>query len=150
MVFAYVIGDGMDLVDLLSSVGSYDMISYWSENPYRSAFGEMPLIIYESNQYLETLYSVSVHDVDGDVDFDGDVDIDDYNGFVASFGQKGIGLAADFDGDYDVDLDDFAVLRANYTGPGGSPLASPTPEPTSMCLLGLCCMAMIRKRRGKS
>ena len=148
MVFAYVIGDGMDAVDDLAGYPP-NPLGVGIEN-YGSPFEDLPLIPDGGSLYFEWLSSVSVVGVDGDVDFDGDVDADDYAGFVASFGQKGLGLAADFDGDYDVDLADFAVLRANYTGPVTSPLPVPTPEPTSICLLGLCGMAMIRKRRGKS
>ena len=146
-VFAYVIGDGMGTVDILANplTSPYEIVIDNGAPP----LGDLPLVFYDGGYYLETLFEVSVHDVDGDADFDGDVDDDDYNEFMAEFGYSGLGLAADFDGDYDVDLDDLAVLRANYAG-GVSPLPAPAPEPGSMCLLGLCGMALIRKRRGRS
>ena len=163
-VFAYVIGDGMEVVDLLSAglgnpygVSDYNLQGYWPDPGadiyWDSALGAIPIISYQGGLYFEMINSVSVVGVAGDVDFDGDVDIDDYNGFAASFGEVGIGLAADFDGDYDVDLDDFAILRGNYGASAPSPPLAPgaaTPEPGSICLLGLCGIAMIRKRRGKS
>jgi peptidyl-prolyl cis-trans isomerase A (cyclophilin A) len=164
-VFAYVVGDGMEAIDLLSgglgdpySVDGYNVQGYWDDPPgeniyWDSALGEVPLLSYQGGLYFEMLLTITVVGVDGDVDFDGDVDGDDYSGFLASFGQTGIGLAADFDGDYDVDLADFAVLRDNYTGSGSSPLPEPgaaAPEPTSMCLLGLGAMAILRRRRGKA
>jgi len=157
-VFAYVVGDGMDTVDLLSD---YYLQSPWFKVEIENGVSDgLPRLVQldgngnevDGYRHFEWLNTVSVVGVDGDVDFDGDVDIDDFNGFTASFGQRGIGLAADFDGDYDVDLDDFAVLQANYGDPA-SPPAAPggvVPEPTSMCLLGLCGMAMIVRRRRKS
>jgi len=160
-VFAYVIGDGMGVVDRLAAYPPNPEEVYivdWTES-WGSAFDTLPVLTELDGdgvrvvKDLEWINAVSVVGVDGDVDFDGEVDIDDYNGFLASFGEVGIGLAADFDGDYDVDLDDFAVLRANYGASAPSPPLAPgaaTPEPGSICLLGLCGIAMIRKRRGKS
>ena len=151
-VFAYVIGDGMDVVDQLAAYPP-NPLGVQIHNAGSPPFEQLPLIPDGAGLYFETLTSISVVGVDGDVDFDGDVDIDDYNGFTASFGQRGLGLAADFDGDEDVDLDDFAVLRAGFDGPATSPPAAfggAVPEPAGICLLGLCGMAMIARRRRKS
>ncbi|MDP6634852.1 MAG: peptidylprolyl isomerase [Phycisphaerae bacterium] len=166
-VFAYVLDGGMLVVDALADGVQYSnfLIDTGDANdPLDSRYdGEWPRIvpledgspILEGGQevwYYEWINSVSVVGVDGDVDLDGDVDDDDYNAFVASFGRKGLGLHADFDGDYDVDLDDFMVLKSNYPSAVASPLPTPgaaVPEPTSICLLSLCGIAMIRRRRGK-
>jgi cyclophilin family peptidyl-prolyl cis-trans isomerase len=150
MVFGYVIGDGMDAVDDLAGYGANPLGVDIQD--HGSPLNTLPLIPSEGFLYFEWLQSVSVVGVEGDTDFDGDVDLDDLNQFSASFGDRGIGLAADFDGDYDVDLDDFAVFQANYAGPVAPPAApgAPIPEPTSICLLGLCGMGMIARRRRKS
>ncbi|MDP6545784.1 MAG: peptidylprolyl isomerase [Phycisphaerae bacterium] len=167
-VFAYVVGDGMDIVDLLSD---YYLQSPWFKVEIENGVSDgLPRLVQldgngnevDGYRHFEWLNTVSVVigvdgnsvpvGVHGDVDFDGDVDADDYNEFTASFGERGVGLAADFDGDYDVDLDDFTILQANYSGPTSPPAApgGAVPEPASICLLGLCGMALIRKRRGKS
>ena len=178
MVFGYVIGDSMDVVEMLSGITSAPYgnvvledhrgylettyIPYWDVegnpnlngyNPYSGAFGELPLIPTANGYDLEWLRDVSVVGLDGDADFDGDVDIDDYNVLLSSFGLHEVGLAADFDGDYDVDLQDFSILRANFGDTSLAPLPEPgsaTPEPASMCILGLGAMAIIRKRRRKA
>ena len=168
-VFAYVIDDGMYIVDALADTYQYSsfLIDTGDPNdPTDSRYaGEWPRIVVldaegnpqldnEGNEiwHYEWINNVSVVGVDGDVDFDGDVDLDDYSGFVESFGLRGVGLAADFDGDYDVDLDDFAVFQANFGGPASPPAApgGAVPEPAGICLLGLCGMATIAKRRRTS
>jgi len=137
-------------------VSNYDLVNYWDDNGrpahWDSALGGVPIISYQGGLYFEMINNVSVHDVDGDVDFDGDVDIEDYNEFIASFGDRGIGLAADLDGDYDVDLDDYAVLQDSFAGATAPPAApgGVVPEPAGICLLGLCSMVMIARRRRKS
>jgi len=169
MVFGYVIGDGMNVVDMLSGVApnpvgevsiqnfsifADDPNDYWPQgNPYWNHLSETPVIDTPNGLSLEWIYSISVVGVDGDADFDGDCDDDDYAVFVASFGEQGIGLAADFDGDYDVDLADFAVFRESYSGAASSPFPEPglpVPEPTGICLLGLGSLAMLRRRRRAS
>ncbi len=168
-VFGYVIDGGMFVIDALADGVQYSNFLIDTgdpNNPNDSRYaGEWPRIVpLDANGdqldaqgqeiwYYEWINSVTVHNTDGDINFDGVVDDVDYALFVASFGEQGLGLPADFDGDYDVDLADFAVLRENYNGGASSPLAAPgatVPEPTSMCLLGLCAAAMIRKRRKAS
>jgi len=160
-VFAYVIGDSMDIVDVMSAalgdpyaVQGYNLVDYWPDNGrseyWDNALGDVPLLSSGGSLYFELVNSVTVLDADGDFDLDGDVDDDDYDGLLASFGYQGVGLAADFDGDYDVDLADFVILQANYTGAATAPLPTPgasVPEPTSICLLGLGGLALVRKRR---
>jgi len=150
MVFGYVIGDGMDAVDDLAGYGANPLGVDIQD--HGAPLDDLPLIPSGGYLYFEWLQSVSVVGVDGDTDFDGDVDLDDFNLFSASFGQRGIGLAADFDGDYDVDMDDFTVLRTNYGDPASAPSfpGGTVPEPGSICLLCLCGMAMISRRRRKS
>ena len=95
-------------------------------------------------------------DVDGGAvalpgDTNGDNDVDDsdlgtsfanYTGPVGDVGKTA--AEGDTDGDGDVDDSDLGTSFANYTGP-----LSPTavPEPTSLALLGLGGLAMIRRRR---
>ena len=92
----------------------------------------------------------------GDANDDKIVDADDLVLFDQQFGgtpgTTGVDNC-DFDGDGDVDIDDFKILKDEWgwqlsgapdAGPGAS---SATPEPATMTLLGLGCLALIRRRR---
>jgi hypothetical protein len=55
---------------------------------------------------------------DADYDQDGDTDLDDFNAFLADFGNPATGIQ-DHDADGDTDLDDFNLFLTLFGGPPG-------------------------------
>lgn len=153
-VYGEVLGDGMDVVDLLSSQQS------WSATSVHSAWGELPMIDYPGgaidqgspiHDYLEWILSVNIL---GDANDDGYVDqgdlaiiMDNWGTFVA----PGDMLAGDFSGDGLVaghDLD--TVLK--FWNSGLTPIIIPTsvqlvPEPGTISLLAMGAVALIARRK---
>jgi len=102
---------------------------------YRTEFGRV------SEGLVEYVTSA----LPGDATLDGVVDAADYmalkEGLGAAFGAKyGDG---DFDLDGDVDLADLAILRDNL---GQGPAGGTAPEPGVLSLMGLGCLALLRRR----
>jgi hypothetical protein len=95
----------------------------------------------------------------GDANFDGIVNLNDFNVLAANFGaQTGVGwLSGDFTFDGRVNLDDFNVLAANFglsASPNGPTRQDWTtlgnaavPEPSSLALLSLTMLPLLRRRR---
>ena len=87
----------------------------------------------------------------GDTDGDWDVDVDDLDVLLATFGGAA-DWRTDFNEDGRVDLADFVIMRANFEeGVGSSTNANNvtiiTPEPTTMGMLALGGLAVLKRRR---
>jgi hypothetical protein len=96
--------------------------------------------------------------VAGDADVNGTVNLDDFNVLAANFGTASgaTWIEADFDGNGAVNLDDFNLLAANFgttaTGPGVTPddwaaLGAAVPEPSTLVLLPLTILPLLRRQR---
>lgn len=93
----------------------------------------------------------------GDANLDGIVNLGDFNRLAANFGSTtGNWSTGDFNYDMTVNLQDFNRLAANFglsASPGGptpedwSNLTSAIPEPSSLTLLGLGAIPLMRRRR---
>ena len=93
----------------------------------------------------------------GDANLDGLVNLSDFNRLAANFGStSGDWSKGDFNYDSNVNLSDFNRLAANFglsaAGPTVTPddwarLGAAVPEPSSVALLGIGALAMVRRRR---
>ncbi|MEX2091953.1 MAG: glycosyl hydrolase [Pirellulales bacterium] len=71
----------------------------------------------------------------GDYNLDGTVDAADYTVWRDSFGQTGIGLAADGDGNGTIDDGDYGIWRLYFGETSGNGAGASVPEPDAMLLL---------------
>ena len=147
-VFGHVVGDGMTVVDLLASQG------VWPATAIHPHLGALPLIDYPANrpvdrEDLEIVNSVRVvfqSDLMGDANGDQTVNFSDLEFLADNYGRE-TGASwrdGDFNSDQKVNLSDLGFLADNY----GTSVV-PLPEPTSLGLLAIGGIALLRKRRMK-
>jgi hypothetical protein len=99
-------------------------------------------VTYELNHYFLTNY--------GDANLDKATDFEDFQTLLNHWQASGSGIGwaqADFNGDGVVDFLDFQILL-NYWNPAGWNFApSQTPEPTSLSLISLGGLALLRRKK---
>ena len=84
----------------------------------------------------------------GDTNGDEKVLLDDYEALRDNFGSGSTLIQGDVDFDGDVDQDDFLIIRDQFPlYNNGASLASAIPEPTSLCLIALGTIAMLKRNR---
>ena len=85
----------------------------------------------------------------GDADGNGVVNAADYIALKSHMGQSGGATPAegDFNNDGNVDWEDLQLLQFHY-GDVGEGIADAIPEPTTLGLLAMVGLVMIRRRRG--
>jgi len=146
-VFGIVLGAGMDIVDALAAQQP------WDAGGIHSAFGELPLIDYESGQTLSTSHleminlAYMLELTAGDANRDGVVDVQDLTAYATNEGmtQDATWAHGDFNFDQAVDEQDLSDLISNWTFPEGN--GTTVPEPTAAALIAAGALAMLRRRR---
>ena len=140
---AYLLGDSLIAANAQVSLGSAYNTAVDAQDlvfRYRTASGNL----------FDGVVQYIASALPGDTNGDGDVDDSDlgtafanYTGPVGGAGGK-TAAQGDTDGDGDVDDSDLGTSFANYTGPLGP---SSVPEPTSLALLSLGMVGLLRRRR---
>ena len=139
-----------DLAPGASSPGANRAFGVIDLGALPDGFGALvPNLVSASSDYRAT-FTTLAGSLPGDTNGDGDVDDSDlgtsfanYTGPIGAAGGK-TAAEGDTNGDGDVDDSDLGTSFANYTGPI-SPVS--VPEPTSLALLGLGGLCMLRRRR---
>lgn len=136
-----------DIDDTTGVGGAWSLVHTYASIPFTTLGGAGIRLIGDS--VVDNVFSgvPTVQSIAGDFDGDGDVDGDDF--LVWQNGFPTLSSAAvsdgDADGDGDVDGDDFLAWQNAFPFP--TSLAQ-TPEPTSLVLLALGGLLMVRRRRG--
>ncbi len=145
-VFGGVLGDGMNVVDAINDLYTYDL-----DGTYYSTFDDVP-IRDGATTYADGLVfinSVTVLSLAaGDYDCNGAVDAADYDVWAHSV-QSTADAAADGNGDGIVDAADYTIWRDSMTAGSGAIVSAVVPEPGSVVLL-LMAMAGLLMAVGRS
>ena len=115
--------------------------------------GARPAIPIITTQFSDTFSEYEVHVYElmtmllGDANGDGVVSADDYGSVQGNFGDTGVpGLLGDANGTGQVSADDYGSVQANFGNTEGMG-SVPVPEPTTIGLLGMSLIAILRKRK---
>ena len=157
-VFAEVIGSGMDVVDALAAVQTFN---FGPNTP----FSDLPLRNFTQEQYNEyqnnpvgipfgtdnlNMFTITVQKHPTG-DFNGDYIVDslDFDLWNANYPTASGATYGDADGDGDVDGVDFGIWQANYPNNSGAAAAAITtiPEPATLGLMLVSGLALLRGRR---
>ena len=100
---------------------------------------------FDTRDLIPTLEVIPLALLLGDANNDGVVSAADYASVQANFGNTGeAGILGDANGDGVVSAADYASVQANF---GNTASTQVTPEPTTLSLLAICGLAIIRHRR---
>ena len=145
-VFGEVIGNGMDVVELLAAQ------QVWDVSSAHGALGQLPLIDYELGgpvpwqDTMEMVYTVTVV-TPGDANGDGIVSASDYSAIQINFADAGgVGIPGDANFDGIVSSLDYAAVYDNFSGNSAS-TTSLTPEPATMTVIAVGGLGLIRRKK---
>jgi hypothetical protein len=99
----------------------------------------------DTGSLIPTMEVIPLAFLMGDANHDGVVSAGDYATVQANFGNVGIGILGDANGDGVVSAGDYATVQANFGNVAAA--VTPTPEPATICMLGIGVFGLVNRRR---